>query len=134
MSDTVGRLRGAMLFADELADLRLDAADEIERLEALLVDQFDATTKRAKLQAEIERLKADNEKLRHDIKRLKARTAGKMSDGEIWNRCDVCGRFIAMADFASGAVRRLVYPDSELTRETWETLCCAHTRAALEGK
>jgi hypothetical protein len=44
-------------------------------------------------------------------------------DHEAWNRCDVCGRFIAFADFDKGAIRRLVYPDSEFTRETYETLC-----------
>jgi len=45
---------------------------------------------------------------------------------DIWNRCDECGRFIAFEDFDAGAVRRLVYPDSELTRETFETLCRIH--------
>lgn len=44
-----------------------------------------------------------------------------------WNRCDVCGRFIALADFASARARRaLIYPDSEYSRETWETLCAEH--------
>jgi hypothetical protein len=51
-----------------------------------------------------------------------------------WNRCDSCGRFIALMDFDKGAVRRLIYPDSELTCETWETLCIDHARRALEGK
>lgn len=46
---------------------------------------------------------------------------------EPWNRCDECGRFIALDDFDNGAVRRLVYPDSEFTRETWETLCLEHS-------
>jgi hypothetical protein len=40
-----------------------------------------------------------------------------------WNRCDVCGKFISMSDFPSPATRNLVYPDSELTKETWETFC-----------
>jgi hypothetical protein len=40
-----------------------------------------------------------------------------------WNRCDVCGRFIAFEDFENGAVRRLVTPDAEGTREEYETLC-----------
>jgi hypothetical protein len=48
----------------------------------------------------------------------------------IWNRCDVCGRFIAIADFDNGAVYRLVSPDSEFTRETWETLCRKHAEEA----
>jgi hypothetical protein len=43
-----------------------------------------------------------------------------------WNRCDVCGRFISLEDFGKGAVRDCVYPDSELTRETWKTLCIRH--------
>lgn len=53
-------------------------------------------------------------------------TGIKPKRDEPWNRCDVCGRFIALADFDKGAVRNLVYPDSELTRETWETLCLKH--------
>lgn len=43
-----------------------------------------------------------------------------------WNRCDVCGRFIAMKEFDKGALRQLVTPDSEFTREEWETLCIEH--------
>lgn len=49
-----------------------------------------------------------------------------MTVREPWNRCDDCGRFIALDDFDKGAVRRLIYPDSELTRETYETLCRLH--------
>jgi hypothetical protein len=47
----------------------------------------------------------------------------------IWNRCDECGRFIALKAFAPDgkAARRLIYPDSEFTVETWETLCQEHT-------
>jgi hypothetical protein len=46
---------------------------------------------------------------------------------ESWNRCDVCGRFIPMRDFEAGsATRRLLTPDSEYTREEWETLCEKH--------
>jgi hypothetical protein len=41
-------------------------------------------------------------------------------------RCDVCGRFIALEDFDKGAVRKLIFPDSEFTRETYETLCPQH--------
>ena len=54
-------------------------------------------------------------------------------DDRTWNRCDVCGRFIALDDFGRGAVRNCVYPDSELTCETWETLCIEHARRTLEG-
>lgn len=44
-----------------------------------------------------------------------------------WNRCDVCGRFIAMSDFATGAaVRQMTRPDSEYSSETYETLCPRH--------
>ena len=45
---------------------------------------------------------------------------------DVWNKCDECGRFIAMADFDKGAVRRMVYPDSDRSAETWETLCRDH--------
>lgn len=45
-----------------------------------------------------------------------------------WNRCDVCGKYIPIKDFGEGALRRLVYPDSELTEETWETLCKKYTK------
>lgn len=46
--------------------------------------------------------------------------------GDPWNRCDVCGRFIAMDDFDNGAIRRMLTPDSDRSREEWETLCKAH--------
>jgi len=42
---------------------------------------------------------------------------------DCWNRCDVCGRFIAHDDFGSGATRDMRTPDSDLTWETWETTC-----------
>ena len=47
-----------------------------------------------------------------------------------WNRCDNCGKFIAYADFGNGAARRLVTPDSEFSREEYETLCkkCSQAR------
>jgi uncharacterized cysteine cluster protein YcgN (CxxCxxCC family) len=48
-----------------------------------------------------------------------------------WNRCDVCGRFIALGDFERGAVRNLVYPDSDRTVETWETLCPRHGQLCI---
>ena len=44
-----------------------------------------------------------------------------------WNRCDVCGQFIAYDNFVTGrAVRRLLEPDSDLGTEKWETLCRYH--------
>jgi len=51
---------------------------------------------------------------------------------EPWNRCDVCGKFISMDDFDHGAVRELVYPDSEFTRETFETLCKEHGKLSRQ--
>jgi len=39
-------------------------------------------------------------------------------------RCDECGQFIPLADLVSGdAVHRQVYPDSDQTKETDESLC-----------
>jgi CRISPR/Cas system-associated protein Cas10 (large subunit of type III CRISPR-Cas system) len=44
-----------------------------------------------------------------------------------WNRCDVCGRFVALEDFESGrATRRLETPDSDYSSEAYETLCARH--------
>ena len=46
---------------------------------------------------------------------------------EIWNRCDKCGKFIPYNDFHNGkAVRFMETPDSELTVETYKTLCRLH--------
>lgn len=43
---------------------------------------------------------------------------------DAWNRCDSCGKFIAYGEFAEGRAKRiLIYPDSQFTDETWETLC-----------
>jgi hypothetical protein len=45
-----------------------------------------------------------------------------------WNRCDECGRFIPLRDFADDkATRRLIAPESLYTHETWETLCRDHS-------
>ena len=52
-----------------------------------------------------------------------------------WNRCDICGQFIALDDFEAGrAIRRELTPDSEYSRETWETehvLCAQKVGAQL---
>ena len=41
-----------------------------------------------------------------------------------WNRCDCCGKYISYADFASEqAVRWLITPDAEGTKETYGTRC-----------
>jgi hypothetical protein len=45
---------------------------------------------------------------------------------DTWNRCDVCGKFIALDDFDNGAIRELITPDSHLSSEEWETLCKKH--------
>lgn len=43
---------------------------------------------------------------------------------DYWNRCTICGKFIAIKDFESGeATSEMVYPDSELTVETFEVIC-----------
>ncbi|MDE2098009.1 MAG: hypothetical protein KGL39_12220 [Patescibacteria group bacterium] len=54
-----------------------------------------------------------------------------MSDpgDEMWGKmptlkCDVCGRFISWADFNSEkAMRRLNTPDSQFSREEYDTVC-----------
>jgi len=39
-------------------------------------------------------------------------------------RCDMCGQFISSLDVQSGdALWRMIYPDSDLTSETWEGVC-----------
>lgn len=41
-----------------------------------------------------------------------------------WNRCDYCGKFISYKDFENeSAMRSLIFSDSYLTEETWDTLC-----------
>lgn len=45
------------------------------------------------------------------------------ADMRPWNKCDDCGRFIALADFDHGASRKLLTPDSHFSREEYETLC-----------
>lgn len=42
-------------------------------------------------------------------------------------KCTVCGQFISPSDFMSGAASaNMIYPDSDLTDETWEILCPRH--------
>ena len=49
---------------------------------------------------------------------------------ETWNRCDECGKFIPLNDFATGkAVHKLLEPDSDRGNEQWETLCNEHRNA-----
>ena len=42
---------------------------------------------------------------------------------DYWNRCDNCGKFIAVTDFNSGAFRALATPDTAFTAETYDTYC-----------
>ena len=42
-------------------------------------------------------------------------------------RCNVCGRFIALKDFQTGARCRLVTPDSHVSRETYDITCKEHS-------
>jgi len=45
----------------------------------------------------------------------------------LWNKCDECGRIIPYVDFESGnALHQMITPDSDLTYESWETLCRDH--------
>ena len=47
----------------------------------------------------------------------------------VFNRCDVCGQFISYSDFEKEiATRVMLTPDSELTTETYETLCRKHSK------
>lgn len=48
-------------------------------------------------------------------------------DKETFFKCDECGKYININDFVSGKARRIMLtPDSELTLETYETLCAEH--------
>lgn len=50
----------------------------------------------------------------------------------VWNKCDICGRFIPFADFANGSADRyMITPDSWCSREEYETLCAVHKRVTL---
>lgn len=53
----------------------------------------------------------------------------------MWNRCDVCGQFIALSSFeCCEATRRLITPDSHFTKEEYETLCIKHSKGAKDGQ
>ncbi len=54
---------------------------------------------------------------------------------DLWNKCDICGRFISFKDFKSGrALRMMISPDSEFSSEDYETLCFAHKPKKLKFK
>ena len=43
---------------------------------------------------------------------------------EPWNKCDVCGKYIAYADFIRGkALRVFTAPNSQFTEESYTTMC-----------
>jgi hypothetical protein len=51
----------------------------------------------------------------------------KIRNNHIWNRYDVCGKFISIQSFYDNkATRELIYPDSEIISESYETLCEEH--------
>ena len=46
---------------------------------------------------------------------------------EIWNRCDICGKFISFEEFTNGDAYRVnILPDSDFSTETFKTLCKQH--------
>jgi hypothetical protein len=48
----------------------------------------------------------------------------KKNKNDIWNKCTKCGKFIPYKDFENGSVQSLmIYPESEFTTETFETIC-----------
>jgi hypothetical protein len=47
---------------------------------------------------------------------------------DLWNRCDVCGRIIALKDFLNGATHRLINNPMHSCDELWETLCKEHAK------
>ena len=53
---------------------------------------------------------------------------------DLWNKCDVCGRIISYADLESGkAIHNMKTPDSDVSLETWETLCRDHYQPNTEA-
>ena len=53
--------------------------------------------------------------------------SGALAMREIWNRCDVCGRMIGYGDIENGrAIHKMETPDSDVSYETWKTLCRDH--------
>lgn len=46
---------------------------------------------------------------------------------DLWNKCDVCGKFIPFRDIEDGiAVRKLLAPESWGQEDEYETLCRDH--------
>lgn len=45
-----------------------------------------------------------------------------MDTSKCWNRCEYCGKFVSFKDIEEGkVVHKLLYPDSQFTKETYET-------------
>ena len=47
---------------------------------------------------------------------------------DAWNRCYVCGKFVAFADFSNGAINEFIPPDSEFSDETYQIFCIEHAK------
>jgi hypothetical protein len=46
---------------------------------------------------------------------------------DVWNKCDVCGRFIGLKDLENKkAIVRMITPHTDLSYESWEKLCKKH--------
>lgn len=56
---------------------------------------------------------------------------------DLWNRCQACGKLIALRDFleGGGASHELINLDAYGCEESWETLCKDHSglKARLEA-
>ena len=55
-----------------------------------------------------------------------------MNPYKFWNRCDYCGRFIGLKEFADNIAQRyLLTPDTAFTAETYETyhVKCMNTQS-----
>ena len=45
----------------------------------------------------------------------------------LWNKCQECGRLISYSDIETGkAINRMITPYSDVSYESWETLCRDH--------
>ena len=54
---------------------------------------------------------------------------------DIWNKCDVCGKFISLQNFIDGdAKRKVITTDIEYTSEEYETLCKNHINKNMGEK
>ena len=58
---------------------------------------------------------------------METSTQTQSATDNAWRKCDVCGKFISYDDLNSGkAIHWMKEPDSDLSCETWETLCKDH--------